>query len=202
MLIVASGIDSKSYDDVKLPLSSDVKDPTAWDYPYLRLALATSMTSIGKDGLLHPERELTRADVALLMYRLQMYQQHKRTQDLLSTAENEIVTTMNDLDKEDLTHAEYASVRALLAARGAQTSSPTAGIVIAALKMTEAFRSLVRSYRALISNNAGNAITISKEAWTKAEEAKKLSPDLKALSTQVELSATSIAARARKLQKK
>lgn len=202
MLLKSQQIDAMgSYSEIQLALSNDVKDPTAWFYPYIRYAISASLIQVGGDGNLRPEAALTRGDVAQLVYRLAMYQAGKRTQALLSEEESELVNILQLLDKKDFTQAEFASARAVLASRGALQSKPGVAIVQAAVKMAEAFRSLVRAYKAGSDGNLQEVITIAKEAWNSAEKAKQLSASLNELSSRVQTVAKGMADQARQMLK-
>jgi len=200
MLELANGVDPNSFSEVKLPLADDVTNTDEWFYPYIRYAMTSSMIMIGEDGKLNPAAQLTRGDVALLMFRFLMYKDNRRTQALLSETEQEIVIVLNSLESNNITQAEYASARGLLAARGAHASRPDTGVVKGALKISEAFRALVRAYRAGLNLELDEVIRLAGDAWNLAEQAKSMSTDVEAISTQVQASAKTMADSARELK--
>ena len=200
MLLLANKVDPNSFSEISLPLADDVTNTNEWFYPYMRYAMTSSMIMIGEDGKLNPGAELTRGDVALLMFRFLMYQDNRRTQALLSETEQEIVIVLNSLESNNITQAEYASARGLLAARGAHASRPDTGVVKGALKIAEAFRALVRAYRAGLNLQLDEVIKLAGDAWTLSEQAKSMSPDVEAISTQVQASAKTMADSARELK--
>ncbi len=197
MLLLAYSVDPSAYSEIVLPLASDVTDTSAWYYPYLRYSLSASMTMIGEDGLLHPDRELTRGDTALLLYRFLMYREGRRTQALLSETESEIIVILNMLEANDIVQAEYASARALLAARGAHASKSDEPVTQGALKIAEAFRALVRGYRAGVDERYEDTVELAKSAWGLAGRAAEISPKLSEISTQVQSIASKMAESAR-----
>lgn len=199
MALPAFGSDVNSYSEVKLPLSSDVSDPAAWYYPSLRYAISASMTMANKDRLFQPEKELTRQDVALLLHRYFLYFENKRTQVLLDEVAGEIEAARGMLEKQDIVPAEYASARALVAARGALTSSPKEAIVKAVVKLAEGYRFIVRAYRAGIAGDFETLIKLAGEAWSSAEQGKKFH-SLPAI-IQLQTDAKSLADSARTLNK-
>lgn len=200
MLLLVSKTDPLSYGDVKSAMSSDVTDSNAWYYPYMRYALASSMLNITPQGTLGPGDELTRADVAQLLYFLIMYKNGRRTQALLSVEETDLINVSQSLANQDIAQAEFAATRALLAAKGAYTSKPTVPVVQGALKSAEGFSAIVRGYRAGQEGNLDEAIRLSKEAWSIAAEAKAKSPELGPLSEQLQQIASNMASEARKAQ--
>jgi hypothetical protein len=197
MLLLANQVDPNSYSEIRLPLSSDVDNPSEWYYPYLRYALTASMTMIAQDGLLHPGRELTRGETALLLHRFIMYNLNRRTQALLSETESEILVILSMLEDNNLLQAEYASARALLATRGAHKNKPDESIVVGALKISEAFRAVVRAYRSGVNEDFSNVEKLAKDAWALGEQAKGAEPSLKTLADQVQTIAQNMASSAR-----
>ncbi len=198
MVDQAFSADAKiSFSEIRLPLSKDVTNPDEWYYPYLRYGITSSMTMIGDDGTFNPAGELTRADSAILLHRSIMYSQGRRTQALLAEAEYEIRTIPDLLKKQDIIEAEYASARALLAARGAHKSKPDETIVQGAVKATEAFRALVRGYRAELTQNYDETIRLAGDAWNLGARTKELAPELSEIADQVQLIAKRMADDAR-----
>jgi hypothetical protein len=185
--------------EIQLPVSPDVAKPDDWFYPYMRYAIASSMTMIGADGMLHPDRALTRGDCALILHRYLMYKEGRRTQALLSEAESEIIINLGALEKNDIVTAEYASARGLLAARGAHLSKPDEPIVQGALKTAEAFRALVRAYRSGLNKEYDQVTKLAGDAWNLATRAKELAPNLAAISDQVQTISKGMADSARTL---
>jgi len=200
MLLLANKIEPQnSYSEIRLPLASDASNVDEWYYPYMRFAIASSITMIGSDGNLYPGRELTRGDTALFLYRYLMYQQGRRTQALLSEAETEIIVVLEALEQNEIEQAEYASARALLAARGALASKPDVAIVKGAVKISESFRSLVRAYRAGLNQNYEEVVRLAGEAWNLSARATEFSPDLASISEQVQKISKGMADSAREL---
>ena len=200
MVLIANSIDITAFSEIRLPLSSDVTNPDEWFYPYVRYSISASMTAVTEEGLLSPGRELTRGDVALLLYRFLMYQENRRTQALLSESEGEILRILDALGNNDIAEAEYASARALVAARGAHASRPDTPLVQSALKITEAFRTLVRAYRAGLNLEFDMVITLTGQAWDLAEQGRIISPEMQSIAERVQQSAHTMADSARELK--
>jgi len=201
MLLLANRVDVATYNgDITLPLATDVKTVTEWYYPYTRASLVLSMDVVSPEGTLEPAKPMSRAEVCLMLYRLLMFQSERRTQALLSVAETEIVNTLQMLQKGDIEQAEYASVRALLASRGALEKRPADPLVQAAGKITQSFRALVRAYRAGVNSDYDTAIKLSGEAWSLAGEAGRLQSDMASVVAQVQSIAKTVADNARELK--
>ncbi len=200
MLLTAKKIDVQtSFADIALAFSSDVADAKSWDYPYMRYAIAASM-SAADDETFSPGQEITRGQMALLYYRLDMYLAGRRTQALLSQVEKEISFTQHLLDIRNAQRARYAANRAVISARGAFAAKPNEGIVKGALKMAEGFQLLVAGYEASVNGQPDVVIEKMKEVWALADKAKKFSPGLAGVAAQMQTSAKSMADAARKMK--
>lgn len=201
MLQLSQGVDPLSaYSDMRQPLSSDVSNPNDWYFPYMRYAIASSITMISQEGLLLPAKQLTRSEVAVMLYRYLMFKQGVRTQALLSEAESEVINVLQQLQAATLPQAEYASARASLAAKGALASKPDASVVKGAVKITEGFAALVQAYKAGVSGQLDQVISLAGSAWQLGEKAKEFDPSLATLAGQMQTIAKSMADEARSLQ--
>lgn len=196
MMFLAYGADPTSFSEVKLKLSPDT-DTKAWYYPYLRYAVASSVVLPNSKGDFDLERPLNRVDVAILLYRYLQFRDGKRTQFLLTQAQDNLILTLNALEKSDVKAAESASARALLSARGAHLKSPNEPLVKAVVKLAEGYRALVRSYQAGVAGKADETVKISKDAWFLGDQARKLSPDVKPAAEQLQSYANTLAKSAR-----
>jgi hypothetical protein len=196
MFMGARKIDANSFGDVKITLSRDLgaKD---WQYPYMRYAIASSMTVATSDGRYAPNSELTRGDVAVLIYRFYLYRAGQRTQALLSETEKELSKTIDALSQHDVTAADYTSARALLMIRGAHEIRPEEPMVKVIVKITEGYRSLVRAFRAASAKDWDAVIKLSGDAWYSGDQARKISEGGKKLADQLQQYSKSFANQAR-----
>lgn len=201
MLLIANKVDPvTTLGEIRGGLAADVTDPTQWYYPHIRFAVASSMTMVDEGGNLNPAQELTRAQVALLLYRLEMFKQGRRTQALLSEAETEILNVLALFENKDVVNAEYAATRSTVAARGALISAPDEAIVKGAVKISEGFQALVGSYKAGLTGDLDGTITLSGVAWNNATKAVEFSPGLKPIADQMQAIAKSLADEARAMK--
>lgn len=188
------------YSEIRLPLSSDVSSPDDWFYPYMRFAMASSMTLPNEQGFLLPGKELTRAEVSVLLYRFLMYRQGVRKQALLSLAESEILNILKLLDQKNVAEADYASNRGYLAARGALNSKHTPeeeGLIKGAVKTSEGFVALVDAYQSGAAGDLNGVVTHASDAWHLAEKAKEFSPSLQSIADQMQQISKNMADQAR-----
>lgn len=155
--------------EVKLALSSDVTNPDEWYYPYMRMGLYMGMLNIDEGGKLHPAKQLTRADTALLMYKLLAYKQAASAQALLDQSTGNMNLAIDTLENGVIGEAAHASVRALLTTRGAMGISQE--VLVKSLgEIGKALRSLVRGYQAGEQQNFAEALRLADEvnAYTAA----------------------------------
>lgn len=201
MLLIANKVDANTtLGEIRGGLATDVTGPDQWYYPFMRFAVASSMTMVDEQGNLNPGQELTRAQVALLLYRLEMFKQGRRTQALLTEAETEIINVLSLFEKQDVVNAEFAATRSTVAARGALISAPDETIVKGAVKISEGFQSLVQAYKAGLSGDFDGAITLAGNAWNSAAKAMEFSPGLTQVATQMQGIAKSLADDARAMK--
>lgn len=202
MFLSSRGIDPQSFNDVQLALSKDVSNVKEWHYPYMRYAVASSMTAAAQDGLYSPNREISRSDVAIFLHRFFLYRLGQRTQALLSETERELSKTIDALAADNPTGADYTSARALLMMRGALDVRPTEAMVKAVLKVTEGYRSLVRAFRASKEKDWESVVKLAGDAFYLGDQAKKASPNAATLANQLQGYAKSFADQARREIKK
>lgn len=201
MLLIANKVNPASeLIEIRSGLATDVTSADEWFYPYMRFAIASSMTMVNEDGTLQPGQELTRAQVALLLYRLEMFKQGRRTQALLTEAETEIRNVLQLFDNKDYANAEFAAARSASAARGALISAPDEAIVKGAVKISEGFLALVQAHKAGSTGNLDLTITLSGTAWNSAARAVEFSPSLKPIADEMQKIAKSLADEARALK--
>ena len=193
MLLLAYDVDPlSSYGELTFPLADDVRSADEWYYPYARYALTSSMLT-PKSGMLEPGKELTRGDIADMLYRFLLYREGKRTQTLLSVTENETLTALRLIETDALDGAEQAAARAILASRGALSSQPSDGAVKSSVKTAEAAMALVNARRAALADDKQKAIDQASTAWHLGAKARTFSSAFEALVTQIQSSATKIA---------
>lgn len=201
MLLLAKNIDSSAaFSDIHAALAEDVLEQSAWHYPFMRYAVGSSMTAANRDGLLAPSREITRGDMALLIYRLDQFIAGNRVQVLLTQTESELSTVLRLLNRQDVRAAEFASARSILTARGAVTSRPNEPLTQGVLRIAKGFQSLVSAFRAGREGNSEDVIRFAKEAYAAADKAETISGNLSSVTARMRTIAKSMADEARRMQ--
>lgn len=197
MLLLAYEADPvSSYGELTYPLSQDTTDNATWFYPYIRYALTASVIT-PQDEKLEPGEQLTRGDIAQMLYRFLLYREGKRTQTLLSVTENETTNALRFLETDATDNAAHAAARAILASRGALFSQPNDNTVKSAVKTAEAIMTLVKATNALQSGDKAKALDASSTAWHLGEKAKSFSSAFDAIIKQIQSAAAKVADAAR-----
>lgn len=198
MLLLAYEVDpGSSYGELTFPFGTDVQSAEEWYYPYMRYAFTASMLDT-RGGALRPGGELTRGDIADMLYRFLLYGQGKRVQTLLSVTENETLTALRLMESGEIDGAERAAGRAILASRGALTSQPDDATVKSGVKTAEAVMALVRAARSGMEGDAIKTIDRGTTSWLLGEKAKEFSASFDPIIRQIQESATKIVEEARK----
>ncbi len=200
MFLLSRKVDPNSFGDITLPLSRDASDTKAWYYPTLRYAIASSMTTATTQHLFAPDKQLTRGEVALLLYRFFQYRDGQRASEALAEARKEVENVINFLSAGSFADAQYASARGLLLARGANEKRPTEAVVKVAVKIAEGTRALVRAYESAQKQDWDSVVKLSQDAWFLGDQAKKISPESTTVAEQLQTYAKSFADQARKYQ--
>lgn len=200
MLLLAYDVDPQSsYGELTFPLAEDVQKPDEWFYPYVRYAFTASMLT-PRNGELQPGRELTRGDIADMLYRFLLYREGKRTQTLLSVTETETLTALRLIESGAVDGAEHAAARAILASRGALTGSPDDNGVKSAVKTAEAAMALARAAHMSTDGDSQKTVSQGTTAWFLGEKAKEFSASFNPIVTQLQDAATKIVNGARTQQ--
>lgn len=194
MVQIAHGADpAAAYSEIRLPIASDVSDTSAWFYPYMRYALSASMTQVSPQGELQPGKQLTRGETAILLHRLIMYNSGRRARALVSTVGDELNNVRRMLGENNLTQAQYASARALIAARGLHAKVPDDTEAQGAVKAAESFRAVVRAITAQKAGDHDETIRLAGEAWQLSTRAAELSENLLTFKEEIQAYAKAMA---------
>lgn len=197
MLLSAYGIDVKSnYGEISYPLAADSTSPDDWFYPYFRYGLTASAVQ-ANENMLKPSAEMTRGDVAGLIYRFLLYRDGKQTQTLLSSTENDVLNALLLLENGVTDTAREAAARAVLTARGALSSRPDDAVSKAAVKTSEGVMALVDAQKNIDEGNTTAAVEQASTAWHLGAKAMEFSSGLKSIDLQLQTAATKMADRAR-----
>jgi hypothetical protein len=197
MLTLAFKVDLSEYQNPDEVIYNDVQDLNQWFIPYLYYAGSTNLIHSDQNNNINPGKDLTRAEVAEITFRLILNIQGGDAQLYLSMAESEIIKILQYLDNNDIDNAETASSKAVQYSNQAAELQPETPIVLAAQKIAYGFDSLVRAYRAGLNLEFEETERFAEEAWNNADEAVSIDSSVQTLADTIKEIAHSMAEDAR-----
>ena len=198
MLIVGFDIDISKYKltDIKI---ADVPDD-AWFSGYAKFAVKFDIIKKDKDNKIHPGKELTRGEVADLIFTILERGRGLVPQKLLTVSEKNMVSTIEALEKNEIIKAGFfISISENFINKIAKLL-PDNKVIKSALKISNSLKSLVGAYAAGQNARPEDVVKASKNSWSLADEAAKLNPDavdLNNLSVEIKNLASALASKAR-----
>lgn len=190
MLLIANNVDVSGYassDQVFLDA-----DQSAWYFPYLNFAQATGLIRFNGEAKLEPSKELTRGEVADIMYLLIALKNQNNSKFLLEQSELQVASSINLINTKSYDDAYNAADVAYDFASQAlnvdklDTNKP---IIESAIKLSDSIRQLIDTYRTIIQEGNCNAaieqanqtkITAT-QAWEKNHDVQKVARLIKDL---------------------
>ena len=183
MLLIANNVDVSSYassDQVFLDLEKD-----AWYFPYLNFAQETGLVRFNGAAQLEPAKELTRGEVADIMYLLIALKKQNNSKFLLEQAELQVASAMNLLNVRQYDDAYNSADIAYdfsSQALSVDENEANTATIESAVKLAESIKQLIDSYRMIVQqSNCEGAIekaNLTKEtatlAWEKNHDVQKV----------------------------
>ncbi|MBN1494160.1 S-layer homology domain-containing protein [Candidatus Peregrinibacteria bacterium] len=185
ILLIAYKINVDDYLNPSVQIFKDVADLNAWYIPYLYYASATNLIHADSNSYIWPAKQLTRAEVAEITYRLIVNIKGGETQLNLSMAEAEMIKILQYLDENNIDLAEYSASNAIKYTQKAYDLAPNESIVQAAKKIAEAFDYLVKCYRAGLEKNYTEAESKAQSAWNAANDSINLNSSVSTLAENI-----------------
>jgi hypothetical protein len=124
-----------------------------WYLPHLSFARTIGIISPQGNGNLEPNKQLTRAETADIIYKLLILERGGDVQKLLRISESSLISLLVDLSNNDLASAKTHADTAVASTTQALQQKPDEGIVKAAHKISLGFQKLVFAYEAGLSND-------------------------------------------------
>ena len=193
MLLLAYDLKFLNYQTPSRPLYKDTIDTSAWYTPYLDFAKNVNIITPDSEGRITPSKNLTRAEVAEIIYKLQMIIKGGPTQLLLTRAESSLLQTIFDLRDNQLSDAAVDVKTAGDLANQALQKAPDQTIAKAAVKVITAFDLLVKAHQDSSAGNYTQALKDAGDAYNFAEDARQINPSVDNLVNQVKSAAKSLA---------
>lgn len=143
----------------------------AWYSAYMNYAGKAGLISASSDGKLYPDKDLTRAEVAEILYLMKLILNGKQTQFLITQSEHQMAQIELYLNDKKVAQAKRASELAYDLTQQALANSPENNVVLAAAKIAKAYDLLVDAFIAGVKQDLEQARSLAELTKTKATEA-------------------------------
>ncbi len=195
MLMLAFEIDPTQYDLSDITIK-DTPDEI-WFAPYMKFGVKFHIFSLDSNGNGNPGKELTRGEVAQLIFSMLRQGRGLEPQTLLNLAEIHLIKALEFIDKEDIPTASLLVSISEKYATYSLEILPENAIVQSADKIVSSLKSLVGAYASMNSKQYDDAVTNAKQSWQSADESFVLNAANKNLSDKIKSIAASMADKAR-----
>jgi hypothetical protein len=165
-----------------------------WYNPYMNYAGKSGLLLADQKNNLYPNTELTRSEVAEIMYLMQVILNGRDTQFLLTQAELQMAQIETYIGGKNIPLAKRASELAYDLTQQALKNMPDNNIVLGAAKLGKAYQLLVDAFIAGIQKNNAQAKALAEEAKVKATEGWEANNDIQAIAKHIKVRADEILA--------
>lgn len=194
MLTIAFEIDPTAYE--LTASAADVPDD-AWFAPYLKFALQFKVIKPDGANNASPSKELTRGEVAEIIFEMLHQGKGLEPQNLLNLTEVHLIKGLEFLEQGDIATAAILVSIAERFSTYAVELLPQNSVVLSANKVVEALKSIVSAYTAGSKGQLNEVVSSAKKAWNEADESLKLNPKNEVLSEKLKNIASQLANDAR-----
>ena len=149
----------------------------AWYAAYMNYAGQSGLISPDQQGNLYPDSDLTRAEVADIMYLLRIILKGNDAQYLLSQSEQQMAQIEVYVGKNMIPQAKRAAELAVDMTQQAMKNVPENNVVLGAAKIAKAYSLLVEGFIAGIQKDSEQARSLLEQSKIKAGEAYDVNPD-------------------------
>jgi len=166
----------------------------AWYAPYLNYAGQAGLLTKDDKNNLYPARELTRGDVAEIMYLMTVIRNDKDTQFLIDQTEAQMSQIEIYIGVYNLNAAKRASSLSVDFSQEALLNMPSDKVVLAAAKLAKAYDFLINSFIAALNKDYTSSKNWADQAVAKATEAWEVNHDIQAIAKHIKDRAAEIVA--------
>ncbi len=183
MLLNSIGFKQDQWEGQKL--FNDVPDDT-WYTSFMNYAGQAGLVTPDASQNLYPSQELTRSEVADIVYLLIIILNGRETQFLISQSESQMAQIELYIAANDLTNAKRSSELAVDLTQQAYKNMPENNVVLGAAKVARSYDYLVNSYVSALQGNydeskdwADQCINKATEAWEANNETQPIARHIK-----------------------
>ena len=164
ILFSATNVDLSEFQNLQSSPANDVS-ANAWFAPYFALAKKVGILNLDFEKKLYPEKFLTRGECAEIIYKFLILENGGETQNLLASAEANLIELLIDLKNNEIAAAIGKANSAIFYTKKALEKNPKNKIVIGADKIANGFRNLCIAYK---SGVAGDSVALAQNVeWAK-----------------------------------
>lgn len=165
-----------------------------WYNPYMNYAGKSGLLLADQKNNLFPDKELSRSEVAEIMYLMQVILNGRDTQFLLTQSELQMAQIETYIGGKNIPLAKRSSELAYDFTQQALKNMPDNNIVLGAAKLGKAYQLLVDAFIAGIQKNGTEAKSLAEQAKLKATEGWEANNDIQAIAKHIKVRADEILA--------
>lgn len=175
------------------PLYKDTTNPSEWYIQYFDFAKNLNLITPDSNGNIKPSADLTRGEVADIIYKLELVVKGGPAQMFLSRTEAQLLQLMIDLQDNQIEYAlqDIANAKSLVSQ--AVEKFPNENIVKSAAKVVDAFEALTKAYDKVQKGDLDGALTLCGNAYNLSDEAMGISMTVQNLANQSKNAAKALA---------
>jgi hypothetical protein len=144
---------------------------TAWFAPYMNYAGQSGLLTADAQKLLFPSRELSRGEVAEIMYLMLVIRNDQDVQFLINQVESQLAQIDVYMSANNLVSAKRAASLAVDISQQAYQLTPADPVVLGAAKLARAYDYLMNAYISALQDDFVTAKDWIAKTLTKADEA-------------------------------
>lgn len=165
-----------------------------WYAAYMNYAGKSGLLTADANGNLSPDKDLSRGEVAEILYLMKIILKGKDTQFLISQSEAQMAQIEMYIGAKKIANAKRAAELGNDLSQQALKNRPDDKIVLAAAKIAKAYQLLVDAYIAGLQKKNDQAKELAEQAKTKATEAWEANNDIQTIAKHIKTRADEIIA--------
>jgi len=179
------------------PASFNDVPAEAWFAPYIQFALQFNVLKPDGSNNVYPGKELTRGEVASIIFEMLHQGKGLDAQTLLNLTEDHLKVGLEYLERTEVSTAAILMSVAERFSTYTVELMPKNNIVLSANKVVESLKSIVSAYSAGAEGNMNEVVINAKQAWTLADESLQLNAKNEVLTEKLKTIASKLANDAR-----
>jgi hypothetical protein len=182
MLLILNGLKTEKW--VDQVVFADIPKGE-WFTPYMNYAGQAGLITKDENNMLHPSRELTRGDVAEIMYLMIVIRSDQNTQFLVTQAEAQMSQIEIYIAGNNILAAKRASELSVDFTQQAYLNMPDNTVVLSAAKLARAYDYLMNSFLTALAQDYVAAKDWAEKAIAKATEAWEVNHDVQPIARHI-----------------